>query len=54
MTQELCGERDKALETLGAAIRAGLTMPEVIRDPELAALRDDARFQKLLAGKPKR
>ncbi|HET9364648.1 MAG TPA: tetratricopeptide repeat protein, partial [Candidatus Angelobacter sp.] len=52
VVHELCGERDIALSTLSAALKAGTTLKEIQNEPELIALRTDARYQVLLAGQP--
>ncbi len=46
---ELCGERDQALAALSEAIKAGYPLKEVKQEPELIALRTDARYQLMLA-----
>lgn len=52
VVHELCGERDIALTTLSAALKAGSTLKEIKNEPELIALRTDTRYQSLLAGQP--
>jgi hypothetical protein len=52
VVHELCGERDIALSTLSAALKAGSTLKEIKTEPELIALRTDARYQFLLASQP--
>ncbi|MBK5293495.1 MAG: protein kinase [Acidobacteriia bacterium] len=44
LVYELTQDRDKALKALARAIRAGYSMREVTNEPELAALRRDARY----------
>jgi serine/threonine-protein kinase len=46
---ELCGDRDKALDVLLAAVKAGQTLDDVKNDPELVALRADPRYQLKIA-----
>jgi serine/threonine protein kinase/Flp pilus assembly protein TadD len=52
VVHELCGERDIALNTISAALKAGSTLKEVKNEPELIELRTDTRYQFLLAGLP--
>jgi len=52
VVHELCGERDIALSMLSAALKAGTTLKEIENERELIALRADARYQFLLAGRP--
>jgi serine/threonine protein kinase/tetratricopeptide (TPR) repeat protein len=47
LVEEIGHHRDRALKGLAEAIRAGYSMNEIIREPELADLRRDARFQRL-------
>jgi serine/threonine-protein kinase len=47
---ELAGQRDRAMEMLEQAAQLGYTWEQIENDPELLALRRDARFH-LLAGK---
>lgn len=44
---ELCGSRTEALAALGRAFGAGQPIGEVEREPYLAALRGDTRYQRL-------
>jgi serine/threonine-protein kinase len=46
---ELTGARDKSLDALTQAIRNGYSKEEVKSDPELAPLRRDAQFQRMMA-----
>ncbi|MEM8933978.1 MAG: tetratricopeptide repeat protein [Acidobacteriota bacterium] len=48
MVEELVGDRDAALGHLDAALRAGLSVSEVRREPDLLSLRADPRFHHLL------
>jgi serine/threonine-protein kinase len=48
VTEELCGQREQALATLEEALRSGLGLSEVEREPDLLALRADVRFHRLL------
>ncbi|HXO37883.1 MAG TPA: tetratricopeptide repeat protein, partial [Candidatus Acidoferrum sp.] len=52
VVHELCGERDTALTTLSAALKSGSTLKEIKNEPELIALRTDARYQFLLTSQP--
>ena len=45
---ELIGERDHALAALASTVRAGYSLSEVQRAPELAQLRTDKRFNKIV------
>jgi eukaryotic-like serine/threonine-protein kinase len=47
---EVCARRGPALAALGSALRAGLPVDEVRKDPELLDLRADARYHRLVAG----
>ncbi len=45
----LCGQADRALETLARAVALGYRDPAHLReDPDLESLRDDPRFQAVL------
>lgn len=46
---EVCARREKALAALFRALRAGLPLDEVKKDPELLGLRADARYHRLAA-----
>ncbi|MEM9554244.1 MAG: protein kinase [Acidobacteriota bacterium] len=48
VTAELCGARERALAHLETALRAGLELTEVRREPDLLALRADPRFHDLV------
>lgn len=52
VTCEIMSEREKALKHLDAAITSGYPMIEILNDPELARLRQDSDYHRLLA-KPK-
>jgi serine/threonine-protein kinase len=49
---EICGQRKQALDTMAAALKAGYSMEEFGRDPELLELRKDPGFLKLVATLP--
>jgi serine/threonine-protein kinase len=49
LVYELTGSRDRALAALGDAIRGGYSLDDIGREPELKALRQDPRYQELLA-----
>jgi hypothetical protein len=46
---EVCGQRRQALDTMAAALKAGYSMEEFGRDPELLELRKDPGYHKLVA-----
>jgi len=46
---EICGQRRQALDTMAAALKAGYSMEEFGRDPELLELRKDPGYHKLVA-----
>lgn len=50
VTYELCGDRDKALDALLAAVKAGQSLDDVKNDPELVALRADPRYHLKIEG----
>jgi serine/threonine protein kinase/Flp pilus assembly protein TadD len=50
VTYELCGDRDKALDVLLAAVNAGQSLDEIKNDPELVSLRADPRYHLRIAG----
>ena len=50
VTSEICGDREKALAALEAALTAGFSATEVARDPELFELRSDPRYHRMVAG----
>jgi serine/threonine protein kinase/tetratricopeptide (TPR) repeat protein len=47
LVYELCGMREKALEALRAALQAGYSRSDIASAPELARLREDARYASL-------
>jgi len=49
---EICGQRGQALDTMAAALKAGYSIDEFRRDPELLELRKDPGFLKLVATLP--
>jgi serine/threonine-protein kinase len=49
VTYELAGRRDEALTTLERALQRGYGITEVGADPELATLRTDARYHRIVA-----
>jgi len=44
VTYELCGNRDRALDALLAAVKAGQDLNDIKNDPELVSLRADPRY----------
>ncbi len=50
VTYELCGNRDKALDALLAAVKAGQSLDDIKNDPELVALRADPRYHLKIEG----
>ena len=53
---ELCGDRDKALAALSAAVKVGQSLADIKNEPELVSLRADPRYHLniLNAGDPPR
>ncbi len=49
VVHELGGERDQALKSLTAAVKAGYGWKEIKNEPELVGLRSDPRYQLLLS-----
>lgn len=49
ITYEIMSNRPKALESLEAALKANYPLIEILNDPELARLRQDPAYHKLLA-----
>ncbi len=45
LTYELCGEREKALQSLRSAVQAGQGLNDIKNEPELVSLRADPRYQ---------
>jgi len=52
LVYELTGQRKLALEALQGALHAGYSKQEVLREPELAKLRQDPHFQRLIDSQP--
>jgi serine/threonine-protein kinase len=52
VVRELAGDRDRALQLLQQLLAAGYPMKEIVNEPELTALRADARYHRLMAGLP--
>ena len=50
---EAVGKRKDALDALGKALQAGFPLDDVTRDPDLARLRNDTRYQSLLSQNPR-
>jgi hypothetical protein len=48
VADEVCGRREPALAVLERALRNGLPLADIQRDPELLALRGDVRYHRLL------
>ena len=44
----IAGLRQRALEALAAAVRGGYSLAEIRAEPELAGLRSDPRYQKIV------
>ncbi len=53
VTYELAGDRDKALDALLTAVKAGQSLNDVKNDPELVSLRADPRYQLKIASESK-
>jgi tetratricopeptide (TPR) repeat protein/predicted Ser/Thr protein kinase len=49
LAYEIAGKRDKALASLAAAIEGGYALREIENEPELASLRADVRYHRLIA-----
>jgi serine/threonine-protein kinase len=49
MAEELAGDREKALQLLDAAFKAGYPTKEIQNEPEFTALRADIRFAALIS-----
>ena len=49
VTYELAGDRESALTTLGRALDRGYSLSEISMDPELAKLRNDVRYHRMVA-----
>jgi serine/threonine-protein kinase len=49
---EICGQRRQALEAMVAALKAGYSVDEFQRDPELLELRKDPGYHKLITDVP--
>jgi serine/threonine-protein kinase len=52
VVHELAGNRERALRLLDQALKAGFTLSNVANEPELTALRADARYHRLIATLP--
>jgi serine/threonine protein kinase/tetratricopeptide (TPR) repeat protein len=52
LVYELTGQRKPALQALEEALRAGYSKEDVLREPELAKLRQDPHFQRLIDSQP--
>ena len=52
LVYELTGQRKLALQALQDALRAGYSKDDVLREPELAKLREDPHFQRLIDSQP--
>lgn len=48
VTEEIIGNREKAIDMLERAINAGYALNEIANDPELENLRQDLKYQELL------
>jgi Flp pilus assembly protein TadD len=49
-TYEVLGDREKALEWIGAALEHGYSLEQVETTPALAELRKDERYRRLIEG----
>src|SRR5262249_33078798 len=49
LAYENAGLREQAFKTLDATLKAGYSLEEVKRDPDLAGLRKDVRYQQMMA-----
>lgn len=49
LAYEIAGKRDKALQALQAAVDGGYSLREIRTEPELASLRTDVRYHRLIA-----
>ena len=56
VVQELSGDRTAALAALARALKAGYAVKDLRSEPELVAMRTDARYHRLIdtAGDPSR
>ena len=45
LVYELCGNRDKAIASLAASVKAGQSLADIRNEPELVHLRSDPRYQ---------
>jgi hypothetical protein len=52
LVYELAHDRDKALDALGRALKAGYARSEIDNEPELAALRSDPRYRAVVGPSP--
>lgn len=52
LAAEAVGDREQAILLIAKCIGVGYSLAEINRDPDLAALRSDARFQRSLRGLP--
>ncbi|HBY59234.1 MAG TPA: hypothetical protein DEH78_05400, partial [Solibacterales bacterium] len=48
LVQELAGDRDRALAALERSLKGGYAAREIRNEPELTALRADARYHKIM------
>jgi hypothetical protein len=49
LVYELAGVRDRALTALADAVRGGYSLDEIKREPALAMLRQDPRYEALIS-----